>query len=598
MHIKDRKGNKMPDHKTKFFLYLCIMLIFLGVCRELYADSLDAKISRDNMPLGEMFTLTYTLNSTSSHARPDFSVLEQDFYIHSTNYGNAINMINGVTTKQTFWQLVLEPKTSGELLIAEIDFGGGIKSDAMKITVEKNHTTQQQKEESDVFVVAEISTMSPYVQSEVLYTFKLFYRTPLENPRIEVPKMSDTTFMTLNNDKNYQTTHKGKQYEVIEKSFVFFPQKSGKMNIPATHFRASTYDNNTNASINQFFMSTPKNISSETKSFNLNVKKIPDQYQASSWLPAKNVSISEEWSHDTKEWNSNDPYTRTITVLAEGLRADQIPDLPFSQISGVNIYSDPVKRSNIVKESSIVGKLIQKVTYLPNASSSFTIPEIKLNWWNTRDNKAAVAKLSALSINVKGKNITQSKLLSHDQTQHSSMNHSIAAKEIPFYSSIWFWISSFVVVIWLFTLFILFIMRRKIKLLMNLSRGNEDDNLLKRNHNVMKAAPLDEKHFVAACEQGNAPLAQQFLLSWAKNEWQEIPINLQTLRENVSDLIFKEALTRLEKALYASKNDSWDGLLLLQSFQSYKKTRHDHSFADKKNKNEKLIEEMLPPLNP
>lgn len=566
---------------------LLIILAFLSCFLNLsYADTLNTKLSRDKISLGETLTISYTLNSQSSNTSPDFSAFEKDFRILGTNYGNSITILNGVTTTQTSWELILEPKRAGEIDIPEINFGKE-RSASDKLIVENAKAIDQtvaDKQDSPTFIQAEISTATPYIQSQVLYTFKLFYQSQLENPRIEIPQIKDAMLVQLDNDKHYQTTIKGKPFLVVEKSFVYFPQKTGKISLPASHFSALTYDVN---SMNDPFNLIPtKNLSLVTQAFKLDVQDIPAKFQGTTWLPAKNISLTEKWSVKPDQWELGNPVTRAITVEANGLRADQIPDLVIDQMSGMNIYVDPPKRSNAVKGNSLIGILEQKVTYIPNVSQSFKIPAIKINWWNLQTNENAVSQLNSISLKIKGVSNSITPVSPNPTLMSAGRDASntapIQSVKNPFYFSVWFWLTIFLFVGWIITLFL--ILRKRSPKKINLNSPPE-----------RHSKELSEDSFKQACEQGNVTAAQQYLLSWAKREWPDTPLNLEKLGEKSCDQEFKTELENLEQAIYAKKVSPWNGQSLLTAYQKVKNQKR-RSFSTAATTKHAI--DPLPPLYP
>jgi hypothetical protein len=576
----------MRSDKLKTLFFLAALSSFLCVFNLCYADTLDTKLSRDKIAMGETLTVLYTLNDNTD-VNPDFSALEKDFQILSSNYGNSFKMLNGAISSQKFWQLTLEPKKPGEIIIPEINFGN-VKSVARKLVIEEaGKPVVSDKQDSPAFVEASISSAAPYIQSQIIYTYKLFYQAQLENPRIEFPQIKDATFVQLDDGIQYQTTIKGKTFSVIEKNIAIFPQKAGEISIPATHFSAVAYDVNPGRMDNPFYIAAPKSLSLATQAFSLNVRKIPASFQGSTWLPAKNISLTEKWSVDPDKWEAGNPVTRTVMVEAQGLRADQIPDLSVDKVSGVNIYADPAKRSNRVENNSMTGVLEQKVTYIPNTSQSFAIPALKLNWWNLQTDSNALAQLNSVPVRVKGK-INNTVTLPTDVPLVSAVKEpEIKTKANPFYFSIWFWIASFFFAVWLITLCLVW-KKRSVKNI------KVESSPQPNKPPVDTSIELSDESFARACEQGDTALAQQFLLSWAKKQWQHSPLSLNQLRESISDEDFKTALENLEQAIYAKKEVSWGGRDLLSAYQNAKKLKKYH-----KNKTAKDLQaDLLPPLNP
>lgn len=540
-------------------LFLLGLFYSLNIC---FADKLEVKLSRNKLSVGETLTVSYYLKNTTTTTSPDFSPLEKDFRILGTHYGKAINVTNGVLQTQTFWQVTVEPKVAGNLLLPPINFGN-IKSEEQSLSVtEATDTLSDQQENPAVFVKAEVSNTSPYVQSELLYTFKLFYRSQLENPIFEPPVIKDAMLVPLGEEALYQANIKGQPFYVYEKHFAIFPQKVGKLNIPATHFRASQLNYNP---MDAFSIANNTPIQLATPAFFLDVRKPPQNFQAKIWLPAKHIALSEKWSADAAHWETGNPITRMITIEAQGLRADQIPDLEIEEIPGVNVYTDPPQRRNSARGDTVVGTWQQKVTYIPNRAQSFTLPQLRLNWWNRETDTQAIAQLKAVTVNVIEKNANPT--LNDNAPFNKEATHTRDLKQAniinnirsPFYSSIWFWISIFLLSIWLITLVMIF----------------KNKRVKKEKEPIESDGPLHlhAKTLTHACEQGDKLLAQQYLMAWAKSNWQDPPLSLGKLRENVQDEDFKMALANLEQALYADENKPWEGRDLLAAFKKGRKNK-------------------------
>lgn len=570
-----------------------------------FADDVDVALSRDQIAMGETVTVSFSVNSVIRNTRPDFSPLTKDFRIVGSNRNVSINMINGVTNATTLWQIVLEPLTTGELWIPEIHFGQ-LKSTPRKLMVAEasssaNVQTNQQNEA--VFVKAEVSHTSPYVQSQVVYTFKLFYHAQLQNPTIEPPRLKDANIEPIGDDKYYETIIKGEQFYVFEKRFAIFPNKPGKLIIPPSHFRAVQVDNNQNF-MNPFTMMNSQPITLSTPSFTLDVQNVPAQFQGKIWLPAKNISLTEDWSANPHRWETGNPITRTITIEAEGLRADQIPELSVGKIPGVNIYADPPHRSNNLHGNVVVGTVQQKITYIPNQPQSFSIPALQLKWWNTDKNINVSENSKAIKVQVRGKgsnaettpiNTTPVTIAGDPPTTSAAAQApsisttpqtSIVQQMPPFYSSIWFWMAICMLLVWLITL--LLIWKNKKAHTPNLNTPVSKDNL-----SVVNNMQFSDKAFAKACKQGDIVQAQKLILLWAKSQWQDPPRSLGKLGEVVCDESFKKALKELEQVLYANEPLKWRGHDLLSAYQKANKMKPSRN----KSKDAKQSD-PLPPLNP
>jgi hypothetical protein len=576
------------------FLKILLISALLGltsIINTAYADTLDTQLSRDKIALGETTVISFTLNGNANAGAPNFSALDKDFTIIDTNYGNSINMVNGVTTSQTFWRVTVEPKKTGTITIPEINFGN-IKSTVQKLVVTQATTqTATASPDSPVFVEASLSNASAFVQSQVIYTFKLYYQSQLESPRVEMPQVTDATFMQLGEGTQYQTSIKGKPFVVVEKNFALFPQKPGKITIPAARFHGVAFDVRPSMMNNPFYMPSPQRISLQTKTFTLDVKAIPEKFQGITWLPAKNISLTDKWSVNQDQWEDGNPVIRTITVEAQGLRSDQIPDLTIEKIDGVNEYVDPPKRSNELQNNTVIGKLEQKVTYIPNSTQPFAIPAIKLYWWNLQTNSNDLAQLHSLTVQVKPNPLRKEQTpapISVAAAKPAATTPVIAEtkKADPFYFSIWFWVAVFLFATWLITMWALLVKRKPETVKPAIIEAP-----------VVTTKELNQTSFAQACTQGDAITAQQYLLSWAKKHWQDTPLNLEKLREMTDNENFKTALENLEQTIYAKKGTPWNGSDLLRAFDEMTQQQKQQRRFFKSRKNQEEAE-LLPPLNP
>lgn len=306
-----------------------------------------------------------------------------------------------------------------------------------------------------VFIRGELNTTSPYVQSQAVYTFKLFYRVSLRDPRIELPQVKDITYLQLADTPNYTTTINGVTYHVIEKHFALFAKKPGANIITPMQLQGFIQDNTISPFDDPFNFDIPKPFTVATKSYQLMVRDVPANYQGTTWLPANNISLEEEWSGDTSHVESGTPLTRTITITAEGLRADQLPDLTFNSIDGVNIYKDRPKRSNQLNKNMVIGIYQQQVTYIPNHTASFTIPALQVNWWNTESDTNASTTLNSVSIKVTGVASVAKPIMPDTD---------VASQPVAFYQSIWFWAAGVFSLAWMLTFWLLLRIIKKKKI--------------------------------------------------------------------------------------------------------------------------------------
>jgi hypothetical protein len=293
-------------------------------------------------------------------------------------------------------------------------------------------------------------------------------------------------------------------------------------------------------------------------------------------------------------WEAGTPVTRYLVVEAEGLRADQIPDLTIEKIPGVTIYSDTPKRQNRIQDNSMIGVLEQKVTYLPTTASTLIIPAASLHWWNVEKNISAISETKPLSVQIMSA-AARNKPTGSGKAVPSTAYRSTGLKVInhtnahPFYYSVWFWLSMILSAGWLFTLWMIWHKKNNVEAM---------ETPLSTDIPAELPTELTHTDFKLACREGDALTAQRFLLSWAKNQWPDLSLNLEKIGELVQFEDFKQAIIELEHAIYSRQAIHWNGQKLYITYQQYQQ-QHGlirRLFTKKKPANQAT--EPLPPLNP
>jgi len=62
------------------------------------------------------------------------------------------------------------------------------------------------------------------------------------------------------------------------------------------------------------------------------VKSVPAAFPGDVWLPARTLTLTEDWSLDPEALSVGDSTTRTLKLIAEGLQGSQLP--PLSSVQG------------------------------------------------------------------------------------------------------------------------------------------------------------------------------------------------------------------------------------------------------------------------
>jgi BatD DUF11 like domain len=383
--------NKMIKN---FITHIFILLTLIAT--HSYAGTLTASVDRDTMSPEETFTLTLRYDEQTG-AAPDYSLLEKDFDVLNTQQGSQMNFINGRMESFTEWKVMLAPKRTGKLFVPSFNIEGDV-SDAIEITVDGKAKTPKDANQQ-VSVEVETSKESVHVQEQILVTIRLFTKVNLSGVDLEPLKIKDALVVQLD-DKQYQTKINGEPGIVVETKYAVFPQQSGELVIPSILYQVSLSSGQGDL-WDRFYGNRQNNILRlRTEEQKISVQPIPDAAASTSWQPATQYELTDHWSSSLDNAKVGEPITRTITIKAEGLTAGQIHPLQLPTQDGLTFYADQAQTEDSKLANGITGSRIETLAIVPTQEGRFTLPEIQVNWWDTKTNSMQIARLPAVTLNV------------------------------------------------------------------------------------------------------------------------------------------------------------------------------------------------------
>ncbi len=538
---------------------LVFSLLIMGWSQNTAAADIQASVDRNPVSFDESFQIIFTATE-SPDDDPNFSPLEQNFTILSQNNSTSSSWINGKSTKTIQWIVNVMAKETGSIVIPAVRFGKDT-SQALTILVTDNAAKKQVNTDEELYIDVEATQQSPFIQSQVFYTLRLFTRVDISQARLNEPELPDAVIERLGEDNNYTTQVKGVSYTVTERKYAIFPQKSGKLTIKPLVLTAEVLVNNPGR-INPFFnsqMSKTKRV--ESKAVTLDVKPVPAAFTGKHWLSAEQLVIKESWSGDAQQMKVGEPLTRTLTLLAKGATVGQLPELNTNQTSEqLKIYPDQPVLQEQKKPDGLLSVREEKTAIIPSKAGNYTLPAIEIPWFNTQTQKMEIARISATKISataVAGQ--TEPAAITPSTTPAPQQINSVTAVQqspqpTSQETSVWQWISVFLGLGWLTTLIILFRKRAPKKQVIE-----EDPTEVSLKEAI--------KHLKVACKQNDPLAAKNALLIWGK-----LKFNSHTLGSlaEFCDARLRDEILHLNQTLYGKAVGQWQGKKLFQTFTEYK----------------------------
>lgn len=541
----------------RFLLFLLLLPTSLTI-----ASTIEVSVDRNLINLNESFDITFS-SDKDPNTNPDFSPLEKQFEILSKNHKSAISWVNGQRTMKIQWALTVMAKKAGELEIPALSFGSE-QSPALSITVNKNKLVPSTvyKNNAPIFLEVEATPLKPYLQSQVIYTIRFFSRVNIVDARLTNPKLADAVVEKLGQDKNYKTERAGMAYEVTERRYAIFPQKSGSMVIEPLALTAAVLTDNNNSRFTRFFdTQSTQREDVKSKAITLEVQAIPAHFAGKHWLAAKEVNLSQQWSGDYKKMQVGEPLTRTLTLIVNGSTIGKLPKLQQAPIEqNLKFYPDQPKLTENKTTAGIIAFREEKIAFIPSKDGKYSLPEVSVDWFNIETGKMQTATLPQMQVTVTGekqsaKTETEIETETNVAVNNSAVYNTLKPETKIFTSSnrIWQGLSLFFALAWLITLFIFF--KKKTR-----PQSSTTDKKAISLRSSIKAL----KH---ACNTDDAPSAKQALLVWGQLKYGTN--SLSSLAE-YGDTRFREQILILNQSLYGQSSIKWQGKALFQQVSDHK----------------------------
>lgn len=419
--------NMNPQLCKKVTLSLVLFALgFLATPFAAFAATLEASVDRSKIYENDTLTLrlvgSVEINSglgglmnfgLSQFEAPTIESLENDFEILDRQQSYSMRSVNGDAQAELTWNYTLLPKRTGTLTIPAAVFKTA-QSNAIDISVLKGKAPRDASAPPKVFLEVNIDKHTAYVQEQLMFTVSLYSQGRIANASLSEPSSNDAIIERFGEERKFYRMAHNQRYEVIERNYLIFPQKSGELKIDSLDFNGMLVDRNNRRN---------ERIRERSESLTLDILPPNENFSGSHWLPAKSLYLSEEWDTDAQEIQVGDAITRTISITALGLLGSALPPTEANESPHIKSYPDKAQVSSAPHDSGSQAGRIESTTFIAISEGTLTLPEVKIPWWDTLNNVERVATLPARTINIRPSPETArapSTLASTDQTIEQS----------------------------------------------------------------------------------------------------------------------------------------------------------------------------------
>ena len=342
--------------------------------------NVTATLSQDEISEFESVQLTIRLDGLAPREQPDFSALNKDFFVDSTQKNSTTRIYNNNFISVAEWTLVLRPKRITTLTIPVLKIGN-FTTEELSLKVVPMSEELHEKLDQEVFFVTSVDRQEQYVHGAIHVERKLYYSVNVNlggiGRRRGVPPpedMDNAHIVNLGSQGSNWVTRNGRSYNLLTQEFVIFAEQSGTLTLPVTTIVA-------NVSIDDRRIT----VRVRTEAEELTILPRPEEYPKDSpWLPASNVLIADDIGQlDLSDLVVGDSFSRLVTIEALESYSTGIPGIAVELPEEIRTYPVTPEFRNEILVNKIIGSRTDEQAFVVTQAGEFQIPDAELVWWNT-----------------------------------------------------------------------------------------------------------------------------------------------------------------------------------------------------------------------
>ena len=408
------------------------LILMITVSLKMFAEEVTLKAAAPDVVVnGDQFRLTYTVNSQDvkdflAPQAKGFDVLMGP----SRSQQSSTQIINGKvsSSRSITYTYILMAVSEGTFNIPaasiEVD-GKKIFSNPLTIKVlpkdkedansnqsqgnsgisSRNQKSSGRITDKDLFVLATASKTKVHEQEAILVTYKAYTTVDLRQLLGKMPDQQGfyVQEVELPTQKTFKLEHyKGRNYNtVVYRQYVLFPQKSGKLEIPAVTFdavvaqRVAVSDDPFEAFFNGGgYVEVNKKI--VAPKLVINVDPLPSKPEGFSG-GVGTFSLKSDIS--TKELKANEAVTIKLTISGTGnMKLVSAPEVKFPH--DFEIYDPKIEDNYELTANGLSGTKTIEYLAIPRHAGNFTVPAIEFKYFDIASEKYKTLTTEAYELKV------------------------------------------------------------------------------------------------------------------------------------------------------------------------------------------------------
>jgi len=391
--------------------FIIVLLLIVGLPYHAQALEVKAVADRNHIAAGETVQLTVTVKN----GKGDVDVANiRDFKVTSQGTQTSVRIVNNSVSREVSHTYTLIPLKTGRLTIPALTVttdGKQRRTQPITVMVSKK-TAPLKRSQSDIFVTADVSDSTPYQGEQLVYTFRFFSAVRFENAGFhQKPEFPGFTAKKIEKDRSYRTVIGGRNFNVIELTYILIPLKAGNLTIDAAILscdipsrerrrRTSPFDN----LFGDPFFGNYERKQFSTAPVAVEVKPLPaytgDQpFSGLVGHYAIHAALGDLKTAQT-EVKTGDSVTMTITVTGTGNimdAGDPLTNIP----SEFKVYKDNPEEKIELTPQGFNGHKVFRQALVPTQAGNYTIKPIQLTYFDVKTGTYRTVFSESLTLSVR-----------------------------------------------------------------------------------------------------------------------------------------------------------------------------------------------------
>ena len=395
-------------HVLHFVLFGFVGFAFFGNA----AYSQDITVSADVTPkiisLNETATLRVTVSANQQLGNitpPEFKALPE-FNVSYGGSSSQYNLTGNQISMSVTWTYVLRPKKVGQFTVSQIQISHGNKAyTANPISIKvlpKSKKPPQSESTQDTFtdafsssthkVEAAVDNSRPYVNEQIIYTFRYLYTTRIpsfDSPKYTPPSLRQFWTTELERKRAQRQVIDGTLYWIEEIQVGLFPITAGRITIEPAKLSLPLSTGRGRPQSSNVLITNPVKVV---------VRPLPQDGKPTNFTGT--VGQYRIHAHtDRQTIEAGDGFTLQVQVSGTGniktVPAPTVPPLP-----NMAIYDPQITDAIGVVDSKVRGSRTYEYVIIPSKGGDWTMPAIDYPYFDPQTESYQVARTVPITINV------------------------------------------------------------------------------------------------------------------------------------------------------------------------------------------------------